>query len=87
MLTHYGLIANVTQWTAFEDHIRHGRPEAVTGSAPFTHSYGVVLGHLVSWRRDSLIIFPKFDIQLMLQVVPKYHVERLYLVSIPLSML
>lgn len=85
MLTHYGLIMNVIQWTAFEDHIRHGHPQAVTGSALFTHSYGVVLGHLASWRRDSLVIFPKFDIQLMLQAVPKYHVERLYLVSPPWS--
>ncbi|PLB49028.1 acetyl-CoA synthetase-like protein [Aspergillus steynii IBT 23096] len=80
MLTHYGIITNLLQIQTFEQHIRQGRSEVVTGSVPFTHSYGILLGHLIPWRGDSLVVFPQFDLQQMLQAVSRYRIQRLYLV-------
>lgn len=80
MLTHYGVVANVIQTSTYENFTRKNRTEAVTGAISFSHSYGLIIGHLVAWRGDSYIVFPRFDLQLTLQAVPTYQVNRLYLV-------
>lgn len=67
--------------SAFESFHRGDRPETTTGAIPFSHSYGLALGHLVVCRGDSLIVLPRFDMQLMLKSIPQYSIERLYLVS------
>lgn len=81
MLTHYGLIANVMQTAAFEDHTKTGATEVEAGAVPFSHSYGIVVAHLALWRGDQFVVFPRFDMQLLLESVAKYKIERLYLVG------
>ncbi|KAK4169041.1 hypothetical protein QBC43DRAFT_296370 [Cladorrhinum sp. PSN259] len=82
MVSHYSMIVNVMQMTTFEGvHSRNpGEAEPLTGVVPLSHMYGLVLGHLSAWRGDSFVVFPKFDIQWMLQAVPRYRIQRLYLV-------
>lgn len=82
ILTHYGLIANIVQTTTFENFAKAGHGEVATGAVPFSHSYGLFLGHMAVWRGDTIVVFPRFDMQLMLKAIPQYQIERLYLVSI-----
>jgi hypothetical protein len=91
MLTHYGFIMNIMQMTTFEIAGRLSteqilvKPEArgiiATGFIPFSHGYGMFIGHLTVWRGDTLIVFPRFDMQLTLNSISQYRIERLYLVS------
>ncbi|KAL3482093.1 hypothetical protein BJX99DRAFT_82061 [Aspergillus californicus] len=79
-LTHYNFISNVLQACMFESYDKSGRTEVAIGAIPFTHGYGLMLGHLMVYRGDSLIVIPRFDMQLMLKMIPQYRIERLYLV-------
>ncbi|KAL4879271.1 hypothetical protein BJY04DRAFT_229202 [Aspergillus karnatakaensis] len=79
-ITHYNFISNVLQAAMFESHAKSGRSEIATGAIPFTHGYGLCLGHLTVYRGDSLIVIPRFDMQLMLKIIPQYKIERLWLV-------
>lgn len=83
MLTHYALVKNAVQMTTYEDFVRKGCPEVVTGVIPFSHSYGILLAHASVWRGDSIVSFPRFDMQLMLKSIAAHRVERLYVVRIP----
>ncbi|GFF58215.1 4-coumarate--CoA ligase-like 2 [Aspergillus udagawae] len=80
MLTHYGLITNLLQIDTFEGHTRAGWSEVATGAVPYSHAYGIMIGLLAAWRGDTLITFPRFDMQRMLQAVPIHKIQRLYLV-------
>ena len=80
MLTHYGLITNIMQTATFEDYAKAGATEVQAGAVPFSHSYGIVVAHLALWRGDQFVVFPRFNLQLVLECVPKYKIERLYLV-------
>lgn len=86
MLTHYGLISNVLQMATFERFTDDGHGSTATGAVPFSHSYGLLVGHLGVWRGDSLIVFPRFDMQLMLSSVAPYLIKRLYLVGLHLRL-
>jgi len=80
MIPHYNLIVNVIQFATFENFSKAGRAEVGTGVVPFSHGYGLYLGHLAAWRGDTLVVFPRFDMQLMLKSIPQYRIQRLYLV-------
>ncbi|KAL2867350.1 acyl--CoA ligase [Aspergillus lucknowensis] len=79
-ITHYNFISNVLQASMFESYDKSGRNEVAIGAIPFTHGYGLALGHIMVYRGDSLIVIPRFDMQLMLKTIPQYRIERLYLV-------
>ncbi|KAL2825067.1 hypothetical protein BDW59DRAFT_146767 [Aspergillus cavernicola] len=79
-ITHYNFISNVLQASMFESYAKSGRNEVAIGAIPFTHGYGLALGHIMVYRGDSLIVIPRFDMQLMLKMIPQYRIERLYLV-------
>jgi acyl-CoA synthetase (AMP-forming)/AMP-acid ligase II len=84
MITHYGIIANMMQISAYEKtHEAAWRPQAVTGVIPFTHGYGVFIGHLTACRGETLVVLPRFDMQMMLSSVQRFRIERLYLVRPP----
>jgi acyl-CoA synthetase (AMP-forming)/AMP-acid ligase II len=85
-ISHRNLIANVMQSTLFEE---RGRtylmgPNArmvVLGILPHSHIYGVMyISHLHTYRGDSIIVFPKFDMQQMLSCVPQYKMDVLMIV-------
>ncbi|KIA75543.1 hypothetical protein HK57_00682 [Aspergillus ustus] len=79
-ITHYNFIVNVLQACMFESYAKSGRSEVAIGAIPFSHGYGLALGHVMVFRGDSLIVIPRFDMQLMLKMIPQYRIERLYLV-------
>ncbi|KAL6863368.1 putative NRPS-like protein biosynthetic cluster [Amphichorda felina] len=80
MLTHYGVMLNILQVTAYEDYSKQGRGQVASGAIPFSHSYGLLIGHIALWRRDTLIVFPQFDMQHLLRTVSEFNITRLYLV-------
>ena len=79
-LTHFNVISNIVQSTTYESDYKRGRTETVTGILPLSHSYGLILGHLSAWRGDTVILHPRFDMQVMLQSISRWKIERLYLV-------
>lgn len=79
-LTHFNVIANVVQGATFENRSKQGRTETALGILPLSHSYGLVLGHLLAWRGDCIILHPRFDMQVVLTSIARYSIERLYLV-------
>lgn len=86
MITHYGIIVNILQISALEKvHEASWVPQPVTGVVPFTHGYGVEIGHLTAWRGETLVVLPRFDMQLMLQSVQQHRIQRLYLVCHPVA--
>ncbi|KAF1732900.1 4-coumarate--CoA ligase-like 2 [Beauveria bassiana] len=80
MLTHYGLITNLLQMVAFEGFANDSCGQTVAAAIPFSHSYGILIGHLGVLRAEQHIVFPRFDMQLMLGSVATHQVNRLYLV-------
>ncbi|KAM3544151.1 hypothetical protein ARSEF1564_002892 [Beauveria bassiana] len=80
MLTHYGLITNLLQMIAFEGFANDSCGQTVAAAIPFSHSYGILIGHLGVLRAEQHIVFPRFDMQLMLGSVATHQVNRLYLV-------
>ena len=83
MITHYSLTVNLMQMSAHENvHGESWHPQTTSGVLPFTHGYGVLIGHLTAWRGETLVVLPRFDMQLMLRSVQQYRIERLYLVCL-----
>ncbi|KAF4453781.1 hypothetical protein F53441_3607 [Fusarium austroafricanum] len=83
MITHAYLIANVLQMALFEQKGRGGpdRRERVLGVLPHSHIYGVVMiSHLSTFRGDSVIVLPKFNMDLMLSNVARYEIIPLNIV-------
>jgi len=84
MITHYDIIVNIMQVSAYEKtHETTWRPQSVTGVIPFTHGYGVEIGHLTACRGETLVVLPRFDMQMMLSSIQRFGIERLYLVCLP----
>ncbi|KAL6712841.1 hypothetical protein ACLMJK_009553 [Lecanora helva] len=79
-ITHFNVIANVVQSSTFENGYLEGRTEVVSGVLPLSHSYGLILGHMSAWRGDCVILHPRFDMQVLLQSIAPWKIERLYLV-------
>ena len=59
-----------------------GGPDArrvILGVLPHSHIYGVMyISHLHTYRGDSIIVYPKFDMQQMLEGVQKYKIDILF---------
>ncbi|KAK0633799.1 hypothetical protein B0T14DRAFT_507874 [Immersiella caudata] len=81
MISHFAIIHNIMQVSTYEKtHKESWRPQCTSGVIPFTHGYGIEIGHLGAWRGEQLVVLPRFDMQLMLQSVQDHRIERLYLV-------
>lgn len=81
MIPHYSIILNIVQVSTYEKtHQEAWHPQCTIGVIPFTHGYGIEIGHLAAVRGEPLVVLPRFDMQLMLQSIQKYQIERLYLV-------
>ena len=53
----------------------------ILGILPHSHIYGVLyISHLHTYRGDSIIVLPKFDMQAMLSCVPQYKINILTIV-------
>jgi acyl-CoA synthetase (AMP-forming)/AMP-acid ligase II len=87
MISHHNVISNVLQTEAFERPSRDARPpqektEVALGLLPLSHIYGlVVIASSSSYRGDSVIILPKFELQSFLNAIQTRKIQTLYLVS------
>lgn len=86
MISHRNVISNVLQFVAFEKATRDARPqnertEVGLGLLPLSHIYGlVVIAQTSTYRGDSVIILPKFELQSYLNAIQTYKIRTLYLV-------
>ncbi len=76
MLTHYNLVANVTQ---LKEHIREwrekneGREKHALGVLPFFHSYGMTCSMNAPLTMDTTVVLvPRFDVEEVLKLINQY---------------
>lgn len=85
MISHRNVIANVLQIGTMEAPQRKLRPgngsEVCLGLLPLSHIYGlVVIAQGSTYRGDSVIVLPKFELASYLNSIQTYKIETLYLV-------
>lgn len=80
-MTHGNVVANVVLTTAVENVAKKGRTEVGLEMLPLSHIYGILISHMMLWRRDTMILHETFDMQKVLKSIAQYRIERLYLVS------
>jgi long-chain acyl-CoA synthetase len=72
VLTHRNLVSNAAQGRAWVQGIRHGA-ETVYGVLPFFHAYGLTLCLTFAMSIGArLVLFPKFDVDLVLKAARKH---------------
>ena len=78
MLTHYNLVANITQT---ESAVTLDNGEVLIGILPFYHIYGmtVIMG-LALHQGATVVTMPRFDMEHFLQLLQDYKVTSAYLV-------
>jgi acyl-CoA synthetase (AMP-forming)/AMP-acid ligase II len=78
MLTHYNLVANLTQIDLVEQ-LAEG--EVLIGFLPFYHIYGMVVLMCAALRKGaSIVTMPRFDLEQFLGLIQTYRVTTAYLV-------
>lgn len=83
MISHHNVISNIYQISTYESHCRKS-PEVALGLLPLSHIYGlIVIAQASTYRGDSVIILPKFELQSYLQAIQDYKINTLYLVRFP----
>ncbi|OAG44053.1 hypothetical protein AYO21_01510 [Fonsecaea monophora] len=77
-VSHRNIIANIMQVNLFELRGRGGPSarQVTLGLLPASHVYGlVIISHLSTYRGDSVIILPRFQMEQMLESVEKFHIN------------
>lgn len=78
VVSHHNIIANIIQLALYEEDGRGG-PDArkvMLGLVPASHVFGIVsVAHMCTYRGDSVIILPKYDMRHMLETVAKYRIQ------------
>jgi len=78
MLTHYNLVANISQTI---DAIRLEADERVLAVLPFFHIYGMtVLMNMTLYQGATVVTMPRFDLEQFLQTIQQFGVTRVYAV-------
>ncbi len=78
MLTHYNLVANITQTMAVEE-IK--KEEVLIGILPFYHIYGMVVVMSMALSTGATIVtMPRFDLEQFLQLLQDYRVTTAFVV-------
>ena len=78
MLTHYNLVANLTQVNGVE---QTAETEVVMGILPFYHIYGMVAIMCNALRVGATIVtMPRFDLEQFLGLIQKHDITTAYLV-------
>lgn len=86
MISHRNVIANTVQISMYESKMRHalGGPDyrdVALGLLPQSHIYGLVLiCHVATYRGDSVIVLPKFDLHHFLSSIQTHKITSLFLV-------
>lgn len=83
MISHRNVIANVLQLAVYEKFQRKEDCQQVALEVlPQNHIYAlVVICHASINRGDQVVILPKYNFKAMLQVIDKFSIRTLYLVS------
>lgn len=89
MISHRNVIANTIQMATFEAKWRDSQKqpgqdtylETCLGLLPMSHIYSLVVAcHVSTYRGDSVIVLPKFDMDSCLKSIQQYKIQNLYLV-------
>lgn len=81
-VSHRNIIANVLQYTTYENPHRTEEREVCLGLTPLSHSFCLLLvSHNSVYRGDGVIVYPGFDLLQLLQGIETYRMNRLWMVS------
>lgn len=85
MISHRNVIANTIQIMMYDGVYRKklgdGWRDVALGLLPYSHIYGlIVICHLDTYRGDTVIVLPKFDMQQYLNAIQTYKISTLYIV-------
>ncbi|WYZ45917.1 hypothetical protein EsH8_IX_000142 [Colletotrichum jinshuiense] len=85
MISHQNVIANILQLSLFDQEDRNalslGHRDVGLGILPQSHIYSlIIICHASTYRGDSVIVLPKFDLETYLRAIEKYKINTLYLV-------
>ena len=83
MVSHMNVIANISMVTAFEaPERRPGQYKVVLGLLPQSHIYGLVsIAHISMYRGDSVIVLPKYELQVLAHAIARFKINILFIVS------
>ncbi|KAI1654715.1 acetyl-CoA synthetase-like protein [Daldinia decipiens] len=84
MIAHRNVIANVMQFRCHEDPGRKAKgieTQVQLGLLPLSHIYGlVVVAQAGTYRGDSVIILPKFELKTLLETIQRYKINFMHIV-------
>lgn len=85
MISHRNVIANTIQLSLFDqadrDNIAPRHRDIGLGLLPQSHIYSlIVICHVSTYRGDSVIVLPKFELETYLGAIAKYKINTLYVV-------
>lgn len=85
MISHRNVIANTLQIMIYEDIFRKklgkNYKDVALGLLPQSHIYAlIVICHCSTYRGDSVVVLPRFDLQSYLKSIQTYKINTLYLV-------
>lgn len=70
MLSHYNLVANAQQASAWFAVLRQGE-DGVLGSLPFFHSFGTLAMNFAMLKAAKLVLVPRFEMAMVLKALAK----------------
>lgn len=85
MISHRNVIANTTQISTYDNVFRKtlGKDyrEVALGLLPQSHIYAlIVISHCSTYRGDSVVVLPRFDMKSYLESIQNYKINTLYIV-------
>lgn len=85
MISHKNVIANIIQLSLFDqadrDAISPTHRDIGLGLLPQSHIYSlIIICHASTYRGDSVIVLPKFDLNTYLRTIERFRINTLYLV-------
>lgn len=85
MISHRNVIANTMQISTYDGIFRKtlgkGYKEVALGLLPQSHIYAlIVVSHASTYRGDSVVVLPRFDMKTYLESIQKYKINTLYIV-------
>lgn len=85
MISHFNIIANIIQLSLFDkadrDHLSPRHRDVGLGLLPQSHIYSlIIICHASTYRGDSVVVLPRFDLMTYLRTIERYRINTLYLV-------
>ncbi|KAF6819023.1 AMP-binding enzyme [Colletotrichum musicola] len=85
MISHWNIIANIVQLSLFDqadrDSLSTRHRDIGLGLLPQSHIYSlIIICHASTYRGDSVIVLPRFDLMTYLRTIERFKINTLYLV-------